>query len=442
MLLFLEKTGLAFLPVRKTFFVRQQPPALDAVIDRIGTAGDGIACEPHRLHVARTLPGEHVRVQPDVSGKRGHVLEVLAPSSDRVTPPCPHFDEGCGGCALQHWQDGRYAAWKRQSVVAALRQAGFADPDVAPLVRTPPRARRRMDFAVERCSGGVLFGLHRAHSTDIVDLATCHVLHPALFGLLAPLRKLLSSLAALRRRASVLANLLADGADLLIRTDGPLEATDRAKLAAFAAAHAVPRIAWALGEASPEVAAMAASPSVLFAGQRVEPPPGAFLQASAEGEAAIVAAVLDAVPDKLTGRSRAVELYAGCGTISFPLASRLRVQAFEGQASAAACVRRAQAGTRVEMAQRDLVRQPLQPKELAGAAMVVLDPPYAGSAAQTQLIAASAVKRVVYVSCNPQALGREAGVLAQAGYRLLRATPIDQFLWSAQVECVAVFERA
>ncbi len=299
-----------------------------------------------------------------------------------------------------------------------------------------------MGFAVERRPGEVLLGLHRAHSTDIVDLATCHVLHPTLFELLAPLRMLLSSLAALRRRASVVANLLADGADLLIRTDGPLEATDRTKLAAFAASHTIPRIAWALGDAVPEVAAMAAAPSVLFAGQRVEPPPGAFLQASAEGEAAIVAAVLDAVPDKLAGRSRAVELYAGCGTISFPLAGRLRVQAFEGQAQAAACVRRAQAGTRVEMTQRDLARQPLQPKELAGATMVVLDPPYAGSAAQMQLIAASGVKRVVYVSCNPQALGRETAVLAQAGYRLARATPIDQFLWSAQVECVAVFDKA
>ncbi len=411
-------------------------------IDRIGTAGDGVAREPHRLHVARTLPGELVRAQPDASGKRARLLEVLAPSPDRVIPACPHFHEGCGGCALQHWQDVRYAAWKRQSVVTALRHAGFTDPDVAPLVRTPPRARRRMDLAVERRPGGVLLGLHRAHTADIVDLGTCHVLHPALFGLLAPLRKLLSSLAALRRSTSVVANMMADGADLLIRTDGPLEATDRAKLAAFAAAHAVPRIAWALGESAPEVAAMTAPPSVRFAGQRVEPPPGVFLQASAEGEAAIVAAVLDAVPDKLTGRSRAVELYAGCGTISFPLAGRLRVQAYEGQAQAAACVRRAQAGTRVEMTQRDLARQPLQPKELAGAAMVVLDPPYAGSAAQLQLVAASAVKRVVYVSCNPQALGREAALLAQAGYRLVRATPIDQFLWSAQVECVAVFDRA
>ena len=91
------------------------------------------------------------------------------------------------------------------------------------------------------------------------------------------------------------------------------------------------------------------------------------------------------------------------------------------------------------MTQRDLARQPLSAKELAGAAMVVLDPPYGGAAAQIGAIAASKVARVAYVSCNPGALSRDAAILAQAGYRLMTATPIDQFLWSAQVEAVAVF---
>lgn len=148
------------------------------------------------------------------------------------------------------------------------------------------------------------------------------------------------------------------------------------------------------------------------------------------------------MPTKLTGRSRAVELYAGCGTISFPLSARLRVQAFEGDAAAAASVRRAQSAARVDMVQRDLARQPLSAKELSGAAMVVLDPPYAGATAQMSQLVASKVARVVYVSCNPGALARDAAVLAQGGYRLVEATAIDQFLWSAQVECVAVFERA
>ena len=120
----------------------------------------------------------------------------------------------------------------------------------------------------------------------------------------------------------------------------------------------------------------------------------------------------------------------------------MRVQAFEGDALAAAALRRAQSGSRVETTQRDLARQPLSAKELAGAAVVVLDPPYAGSALQVPLIAASDVGRVIYVSCNPGVLARDAAPLVQAGFSLLQATPIDQFLWSAQVECVAVFDRS
>ncbi len=380
-------------------------------------------------------------MQPQPGGKRATLLQVLTPSPERVVPPCPHFDDGCGGCALQHWEDAAYAAWKRQLVIAALQRAGYPAPPVAALVRTPPATRRRMDFAAERVEGGVLLGLHEAHARPIVDLHTCQVLHPALFALVAPLRHALRGLAALRHTGSVLANLLADGADLLIRTDGPLEPTDRAKLAAFAAAHDVRRVAWTQNDGPPETASLLGAPYLEFGGQRVTPPPGAFLQASPAGEAAVVAAVLAALPGRLTGRSRAVELYAGAGTISFPLARHVRVQAYEGDAATAAAVRRAQSGTRVEMTQRDLARQPLSAKEMAGAALVVLDPPYAGSAMQVPQIAASSVPRVAYVSCNPGALARDASVLHDAGYELISATPIDQFLWSAQVECVAVFGR-
>jgi len=418
---------------------------IDVVIDRIGSAGDGVARrENEPLHVARTLPGEHVNARIEAEGPRGargRLMEVLQPSPARVAAPCPHFDAFCGGCALQHWDDAAYAAWKRGLVAAALERAGFARPNVGDLARTPAHARRRMDLAVQREDGGIRLGLHQAHGKEIIDLAACTVMHPALFALVAPLRATLSSLSALRSTGSVVVNLVDNGADMLIRTDGPLVSTDRIKLAAFAAAHGVPRIAWSLGDGPSEPAALNAAPRVVFSGHRVEPPAGAFLQASAEGEAAIVAAVMAGLPDRLTGKSRAMELFAGCGTISFAVAARLRVLAFEGDAGAAAAVRRAQAGSRVEMTQRDLVRQPLSAKAFSGAAVVILDPPYAGASLQMPLIVASDVKRVIYVSCNPGALARDAALLCAAGFVLISAVPIDQFLWSAHVECVAVFDR-
>jgi len=356
-----------------------------------------------------------------------------------VAAPCSHFP-ACGGCRLQYWPDPDYAALKRGLIVNALAKAGFENPAVALLFRTPPYARRRIDLAAARIDGGLLLGLHRPLSHDIVDMHECHVLHPALFALVAPLRTTLAGLAAIRRTASVILNLTDSGPDLLIRTDGPLAPTDRTKLADLARQQRIGRITWALGDGQPETASLLETPTIRFAGHTVEPPPGAFLQASAEGEAAIVAAVLAGLPNKLTGRSRAIELFACIGTISFPLAERLRVTAYEGDPAAAAAVRRALSGSRVEVTQRDLARQPLSAKDFAGAAAIVLDPPYTGAALQMQAIAASKVPTVIYVSCNPAALARDATPLAQAGYRLATATPIDQFLWSTHVECVAVFE--
>jgi 23S rRNA (uracil1939-C5)-methyltransferase len=410
-------------------------------IERIGAGGDGVFDMPgYSVHVPRTLPGEAVAIGP-IQGtgrtRRARLTELHIPSPDRVPAPCPHFAR-CGGCTLQHWQEDAYAGWKRGLVVSALTQAGFDAGRVGPLRRTPPHARRRMDFAAERIQGGVLLGLHEAHTRQIVDLTACPVLHPTLLGLIAPLR-LLSSLSALRRTGSVLANLLDSGPDLLLRTDGPLATPDRAKIAAFAEAQHIGRIAWALGDGPPETAALLSAPAISFAGRRVEPPPGAFLQASAEGEAAIVAAVLDGLPAKLTQKSRAIELYAGCGTISFALADHMRVIAYEGDATSAAAIRRALSGSRVEISTRDLVRQPLTVKELSGAAAIVLNPPYAGASLQMPAIAASGVPRVIMVSCNPKTLGRDAAVLHTEGYTLHAATPIDQFLWSAHVESVCVF---
>jgi 23S rRNA (uracil1939-C5)-methyltransferase len=190
-------------------------------------------------------------------------------------------------------------------------------------------------------------------------------------------------------------------------------------------------------------AAQIGAVSITFAGAGVAPPPGAFLQASPAGEAAIVAAVLAGLPERLPPRAAIADLFAGNGTLTFPLAARARVTAFEGVAESVAALAAAagKAGARVKAVRRDLDRQPLAAKELHEFAIVVLDPPYAGAAAQVPLLARSGIARIVYVSCNPAALTRDAQVLAKAGYRVATATPVDQFLWSPHLESVVVFAR-
>jgi 23S rRNA (uracil1939-C5)-methyltransferase len=415
---------------------------LNLTIQRLGAAGDGAALAPDgaTLHVPRTLPGENI-LATKLNAQRALCDEILLASPQRIPPACQHFAD-CGGCAIQHLADSAYADWKRGLVVHALKRAGFDASVVGPLVRTRPGTRRRMDFAARRVPGGVLLGLHTANSGTIIDIIECPVLHPKLVALLRPLRTLLRTLDALRTTCDVVANLYDDGPDLLLRLDAPPNATDRAKLAAFASSHGVARIACAVGNGPPEVAALLRAPTIRFANVTVAPPPGAFLQASPEGEASIVAAVLAGLPLRLRPRARIIELFAGNGTLTFPLAAHARVQAFEGHAESISALRRAAGGTRVEATHRDLTRQPLQPADLAGAAAVVLDPPFAGAASQMPPLAAARVPTIVYVSCNPAALARDAAALRLAGYKLAKATPIDQFLWSAQVEAVCVFRSA
>jgi len=392
------------------------------------------------------LPGETVRARPTQKRGDGFAAEAVAlrdSSPERVVPPCPHAAD-CGGCALQHWQISSYLAWKSGLLEAALRRAGYA-PTLAPIVATAPHTRRRMDLAVRRDGSVLHLGLHAPRSRDIVDISDCQVLHPTLMTLLPALRSALKSITAVRREADVICNLLDTGPDLLLRVDAEPTAPDRTRLAAFAHAHGILRIAWARGNGVPEIAVLSEAPRIRFTDTDVTPPPGAFLQASADGEQAIVAAVLAGLPEKLPARARIVDLYAGCGTLTFALATRARVAAYEGDAASLAALRNAanasgRAG-RVEAQQRDLVRQPLTAKDLSAFAAVVLDPPHTGAPVQIAQIAASGVARVVYVSCNPAALARDAAVLRGAGYALLAATPIDQFRWSARLESVSVFAR-
>ena len=417
---------------------------MEVLIERMGAGGDGIA--PGPIYVPQGLPGERLHVE--INGKRGDgalatIHEILNPSLDRIAPACAHFLEGCGGCALQHWAPAPQSAWKRGRLRVALARGGFAEAPVAETITTPPGVRRRADFAIRRGTDGLRLGFHAAGSAAILDIAACPVLHPRLVAVLKPLRDLLPRLPALKRDGSAVLNLLDTGPDLLLRTDGTLDAAGRALLAAFAAAHGLPRIAWARGNGVPEIAAQLAPVAISLSGVAVTPAPGAFLQASPEGEQAIIAAMLAGLPAKLAGRGRIADLHAGFGTLSLALARRGRVTAFESDGAAVAALANAAAKAGLPLAgtRRDLVRQPLTVSELAPFAAVVLDPPFAGAEEQAGLLARSAVPAVIYVSCNPQALARDLRFFADQGWRVDAATPIDQFLWSGQLEAVVTLSR-
>jgi 23S rRNA (uracil1939-C5)-methyltransferase len=430
--------------------VRRKPPEPATVrIERVGAEGDGIAHLPDGtpLYLPFTLPGETVSahpMQPRSDGWHAFAGTISAVSEARVEPPCRHFGR-CGGCMLQHWRDAEYRSWKSGLLSYALRHAGFTPPEPLEFVRGLPGERRRIDFAVRRGPGRVVLGLHEQRSAEVVDLTDCLVLHPDLMALMQPLRKLLQGLRAIRREASVVINLLDSGPDMLLRTDAALTLEDRTALTEFARDHGLPRVSQVQGSDTPETIGLLRPPTTSLSGIAIRPPPGAFLQATIEGERAIIEAVLRAMPAKITSKTRVAELYAGCGTLTFALAGVMRVAAFEGDTATVAALKQAinQGGVagRIEAFQRDLARQPLSAKELAAFAAVVLDPPHGGAAAQIGLIGVALVPTVVYVSCNPATLARDARVLLGAGYKLAAVTAIDQFLWSSRLESVSVFRR-
>ncbi|MDE2239268.1 MAG: class I SAM-dependent RNA methyltransferase [Rhodospirillales bacterium] len=353
---------------------------------------------------------------------------------------CVHFGV-CGGCA----SDDRNQPDKRTLLINALARAGYADAPVAPLAAAPLHTRRRVDLAATRTGAEIALGLHRARSADVVDMQECALLRPEFLPLLPPLRVLLRSLQAFRREASVVINWLDNGPDILIRADAELTQPDRTRLIAFAREHGAPRISVAEPKSLPEPVIILANPVLRFAGVEVTPPPGGFLQPSAEGEAVITEAMLAGLP-KLRNKSRMIELYAGCGTLSFALAAKARVEAYEGdeQAVYAAdkAARAAGLAGRLVVTKRDLHRRPLLLQDFKGADAVVLDPPFAGAAAQMKFLAGAGVPRIIYISCNPDALAQDAGALRHAGYKVITATPIDQFPYSENVESVVIFSAA
>lgn len=350
---------------------------------------------------------------------------------------CSHFGL-CGGCA---YDDTRQPD-KRALLVDALARAGYTGGDVAPLIPVGLHTRRRVDLAATRKGAEIRLGLHRARSSDVVDMQECTLLQPGFLPLLPPLRELLRGLQAFRQELSLAINWLDNGPDMLLRPDAALTQSDRKRLIEFAKTHGLPRLSVAEPKHTAEPILILETPVLRLAGVDVTPPPGGFLQASSSGEAAIINCMLAGLP-KLKSKSRIIELYSGCGTLTFALAQKARVEAYEGDEEAVQAAERAVRASglagRVQVTRRDLQRRPLLTQDFRGVDAVVLDPPFIGLGAQMRFLAPSGVERLIYISCNPDALAHDAMMLKRSGYRLLTATPIDQFPFSNNLESVIVF---
>jgi 23S rRNA (uracil1939-C5)-methyltransferase len=406
-------------------------------IARLGRHGDGIcdtAAGP--LYVPYALPGETVAVEqwPGHADRR-HLVNVEIASSERVAPVCPHFGV-CGGCALQHWAMARYRQWKRGLVIEALARVDLNAP-VDDLIDAHGEGRRRAVFHARRGPRDLLaVGYAARKSHHVVAIDHCPILAPSLSGAIAAAWAIAEEIADARKPLDIQVTATEAGLDIDLRGSGPLSAVHAAGLAAVAQRHRLARLT-----RHGEIVAQCATPTVRIGRARVGLPPGAFLQATIAGETALAQVVEMHCAEAAT----VADLFCGVGPFALRLAQRARVRAADHDAPAVAALQRA-AETAPGLKSiagevRDLFRRPLSRDELKAFDAVVFDPPRQGAETQARALAASAVPTIVAVSCNPTTWSRDARILADGGYRLVRVTPVDQFLYSTHVEVVAKFRR-
>lgn len=393
-------------------------------IVRIAARGEGVTATGR--HIAGGVPGD--TLAPD---------GTIIAGPNRAMPPCRHFGS-CGGCQLQHVGDGALAAYARDRVVGALAAQNVAAGSVRTAMLSPPASRRRAALTAMATGKRAVIGFNAAGSNQIADMQQCPLLDPALFALIKPLRALVGTHGKQRRAIKVLLQRLDQGVEVVIDGMANNGLGTAMALQDFAGTHQLARLVVDQGD-GPQIVWEPEPATVRFGNIAVVPPPHAFLQATAAGEQALIAAVAEAVGDA----TALADLFAGIGTFALSLHQGRRVYAAEAARDAVLALKGAadRVQARVVTEHRDLFRRPLVPAELDKFDAVVLDPPRAGAEEQVGQLANSKVPRVAYVSCNPASFARDAKLLAGGGYRLDWVQPVGQFRWSTHVELAGCFVR-
>lgn len=403
-------------------------------IERLRWHGDGVASVRNEdVFFPFTLPGEIVT--GDIQHGVCESPRIVEPVSDRIKPACRHFKK-CGGCVMQHARDDLMADWKAKMVSDTLA-LNHINTTFRPIHVSPTHSRRRAVFSAQRTKKSAEVGFHNRGSDILIDLLECPLMHPQIMAGFDAYRELAKLGCSRKTEIRIGVTVTENGLDVDVLDAKELDVKQMETLASFAAENNFARISW-----NSEVLAQLTPPTQKFGTAFVIPPSGSFLQATQEGEYALVSASLET----FSGCKRVIDLFSGSGTFSLPIAKNAEVHAVETLPEMLEALsdgwRRTTDLKAITTESRDLFYRPLMLDELKKFDGVVIDPPRAGALEQTRILAQSDIEKISFISCNPATFARDAKILINGGYTLDWVQVVDQFRWSAHVELVAQFTLA
>lgn len=422
-----------------------QPRRVTLDIQKVGAQGDGIGyVDDQPVYVPYTMAGDIVTAtitKENASGATAELVTVDQASEGRIDPVCQHFTR-CGGCQLQMMSESRYVDWIMDRVSAALAQHDLSPACIKAPSISPLQSRRRVALKVIKTEKGVIIGFNARASAEVINIQQCPVTLKSITDLLNPLRQLFTDMLQSRSGGTVHLTETASGIDMVVDIAHTLNLSDRELLTEFASTHDIAAIHW-IDQGFQDPVLIRRHPVMKFGGYKVALPPANFIQATNEGETILVSEMLEA----LEGHKRMADLFCGLGTFTVPAAQKMQVLAVEGAKLALDSLQKGldqipgQSLKKVITKHRDLFRRPLTVDELSAFDAVVFDPPRSGAKEQVLQLARSNVETIVGISCNPNTFCRDARILVDGGYRFESIKPVDQFLYSAQLELVGVFKK-
>jgi 23S rRNA (uracil1939-C5)-methyltransferase len=430
-------------------------PEFELEITDLSHDGRGVARHDGKaVFVSGALRGERVRARRTRRHRQydeAETLEVLSAAPERVAPRCAHFGV-CAGCVLQHLDPAAQIAAKQHTLLENLERIGAVHPErVLPALTGEVWGyRRRARLSVRRVDkkNRTLVGFREANGRYVAEVSRCEVLHPAVGTRIGELAELIESLDARHAIPQIEVAIGDADAALVLRHLQPLGESDRARLAAFAERTGLVLLLQPGGVDSVETLRPPARPlSFRLPAYALDIAfePLDFVQVNAAINERMIEhalALLDPEPGE-----RVLDLFCGLGNFTLPLALRAaRVSGVEGDAGLIARARanaERNAIANVEYHVADLAQDQRQaPWSKAVHELLLLDPPRAGAAAVLEYLPGPGTRRVVYVSCHPGSLARDAGTLVHRhGFALRAAGVMDMFPHTAHVESIALFER-